>query len=223
MRYDGHPRRIIIDDTPIPDSWQPDRRFEGMAVAIIGSGPSLATFDLDHVKGHRFIAVNSSGWRMAKIATANDILYFTDNSWAEKRQDLLDLWPGVVVSGNRNARIRIGDTVLWLSPRELVEKVWVFPDHACASSSHIAATLAAVMGASRIVLVAMECKEIDGRTHGHDEYRTQDLSVYRDRFLPGWNGLVKVWDKYGVDVVNATPDSAIECYRKLPLAYAFTG
>lgn len=219
MRYVG-PRHIVHDGTPLPDYWEPDQSFQGETVAIIGGGPSLATFNLGLLKGHRFVATNSSCRRLAQIAAPDDILYFTDNSWAENRPELVDGWPGRAVTSNRNARIRIGSSVLWFDILELTTWAQTRPDYVQASSAHIAACLAARMGAARLVLIAMECREIGGRTHGHDDYRMQDLNPFTERFIPGWDALAAVFDRIGVAVVNATPGSAITAFPKAALADA---
>lgn len=65
------------------------------------------------------------------------------------------------------------------------------------------------MGAARIVLVAFEGRAIDGRTHGHGDYSMADHGSFRERFLPGWTGLAPAFERLGVEVLNATPRSAV--------------
>lgn len=220
VRYIG-PRQIVIDGKPTPTpTWEPDRSFAGQTVVIIGSGPSLADLPLAVLKGHRFIAVNSACRVVRPIASADDPLYFTDNSWQENRPHLSDDWPGPLIAANRNAKARLGDRLRHLDVTALCWRLGAFPDHAQASSGHIAACLAADMGATRIVLYAFEAAAVNGRTHGHGDYVTDDLSVFTDRFVPGWNGLAGVFARAGVDVINATPGGAIEVFPRMSLADA---
>lgn len=213
MRYVG-PRQIVIDDAPVtPEIWRPDRSFEGAIVAIIGGGPSLASLDLDILKGTRFIAVNSGCRKVRPVATTRDLLYFTDNGWNENRPELAADWPGPVVTSNRNAAIRNGSRVRFINILALTDRMGVMGDYVQASSGHIAACLAAVMGAARIVLVAFEAQAIGDRTHGHGDYSQHDLAAFTERFLPGWRVLAGVFARMGVDVVNATPQSAIQEFR----------
>lgn len=212
MRYVG-PRQIVIDDRPTPTPyWEPERLFVGLEVAVIGGGPSLARVDLARLAGQRFIVVNSGCRRLLEIATADDILYFTDNSWNENRPDLARSWPGMVVTANRNAKARLGDAVRYIDVTALTIAMGAAPDYVQASSGHIAACLAARMGATRIVLLAFEGRAIAGQTHGHADYSQHDTGVFEERFLPGWRGLEAAFVRLGVEVVNATPDSAIECF-----------
>lgn len=209
IRYVG-PRQIVIDGQPTPvPFWTPERLFEGRAVAIIGGGPSLADLDLDTLRGHPFIAVNSSCRTVSPIATSADILFFHDNSWNENRPQLAEDWPGRVVTSNRNAKARLGDKVCRLDMSVVAERIGALPDHVGASSGHTATCLAAMMGANPIVLIGFEGQAVAGRTHGHDDYYQHDLAAFRERFLPGWAGLAPAFARHGVRIINATPNSAV--------------
>ena len=215
------PRHIVLDDDPTPvPFWPPDRAFEGLTVTLIGGGPSHADIDLAVLAGHPFIAINSGCRKVRPIATAGDLLYFSDNSWAERYERLLRAWPGPIVTSNRNAKARLGALVRRLDIEALTREIQIMSDRVQASSGHSAACLAAVMGARRIVLCGFECLAIGGRTHGHEDYRLHDLSVFDERFLPGWGALAIAFAERGIEVVNATPRSAIQEFPFLDLAKA---
>lgn len=220
VRYVG-PRHIVIDDAPAPvPFWEPDRSFEGVSVVIIGGGPSHAAVDLDILAGHRFIAVNSSCRKVRPVATEDDLIFFHDNSWNENFPQLAADWPGPVVTSNRNTKARLGDAVRRLDMEALTLALRAFPDDIGASSGHTAACLAVIMGAARLVLVGFEGQAVGGRTHGHGDYQMDDHGPFRERFLPGWAGLAPVFARCGVDVVNATPHSAIQEFSFLDLRSA---
>lgn len=191
-----------------------------MTVVLIGGGPSLATLDLNLLNGIRFVVVNSGCRKVLPVATSEDVLYFTDNSWSENRPQLAAGWPGPVVTSNRNTKVRLGAVVRWVDLFAMTERFAIRPDYLQASSGHIAAGLIAVMGARRIVLTAFECQAIDGRTHGHGDYNMHDLSPFTERFLPGWRALARAFDRMKVEVVNATPHSAIDCFPVMGLREA---
>jgi hypothetical protein len=220
IRYVG-PRHIIRDGNPTPvPFWDPDRAFLGTTVVLIGGGPSHAEIDLAALSGHRFIAINSSCRKVRPVATADDFLYFSDNGWAERFELLVRDWPGPVVTSNRNTKARLGDLVRRLDIAVLTRAIGVMSDHVWASSGHSAACLAAIMGARRIVLVGFEGQFIDGRSHGHDDYRVSDALVFTARFLPGWKGLAPAFERLGVELVNATPRSAIAEFPFVSLSEA---
>jgi len=215
------PRHYHIDNqTPDWPMWAPDRSFDGLTVAIIGGGPGIADLDLDVLRGHRFIVVNSACRKVTSAATEDDFLLFQDNAWAERYEDLIRGWPGVAVTTNRHAKARLGDLVRRFDVLVLTEWIGAAPDHAMASSGHVAACLAAKMGARRIVLVGFECAAVDGRTHGHADYQMHDLAPFGERFLPGWRGLAQAFDRRGVEVINSTPGSAIAEFRFVELSEA---
>lgn len=223
VRYVG-PRQIVVDRDPAPVSfWEPDLAFSGLAVTIIGGGPSHADFDLALLRGRRFIAVNSACRRVRTIATERDLLFHHDNSWSENRPELVEDWPGPVVTSNRNTKARLGDLVRRIDMDELTRRFGVLPDRIGASSGHTAACLAAVMGAARVVLVGFECAAPGGRTHGHGDYTHHDTGIYAGQFLPGWSALAPAFDRLGVEVINATPGSAITDFPFADLGEALRG
>ena len=222
MRYVGE-RHIVIDDRPAPTPlWAPDRSLAGAAVVLIGGGPSLADLDLAALSGHRFIAINSGCRKVRPIVTPADPLYFSDNSWNENRPELARDWPGPVITCNRHAKARLGDVVRYINVLALTESMQVMADRVQASSGHIAACLAAEMGAVRIILVGFECRLVAGRSHGHADYSHQDATDYEERFLPGWRALGPAFADRGVEVINATPGSAIQEFPFTPLREALS-
>lgn len=220
MRYVA-PRHIVIDGAPAPTPhWTPDRSLAGETVVLIGGGPSLAALDLAVLAGHRFVAINSGCRKVRPVATAADPLYFTDNAWNENRPELARHWPGPVVTSNRNAKMRLGAAVRYIDVLALTRAMGVMSDRVQASSGHIAACLIAEMGAARIVLVGFECRLVNGRSHGHADYSHEDAAAFEERFLPGWRALAPAFAERGVDVLNATPGSAITDFPMVGLREA---
>lgn len=218
MRYVG-PRSIVRDDRPAPvPFWTPPvDLFLGQTVVIVGGGPSIASIDLELLRGHSFIAINSACRRLAPIATEQDWLYFHDNNWEETYTDLARAWPGPVVSPNINVKARRGEGVNRLDLQWLTEAMGVLPDHSQPSSGHSAACAAALLGARRIVLIGFECRFIDGRSHGHGDYSMNAETAFRESFLPAWRALAPRFAAMGVEIINATPRSAIAEFRFMPL------
>lgn len=214
MRYVGV-RQIVIDDKPVQTPhWAPTRDLAGKTVAVVGSGPSLRTAPLAALRGTRFIAVNSACIPMREYATADDILYFTDNAWNENRPALAAEWPGIVITANRNVKVRLQAAVRYIDVTALSTRMGVRADYSQASSAHIAACLACDMGASKVLLVGMDCRSVGGASHGIDNYPSCDDLLFENRFLPGWRGLADAFTARGTEVVNVTPGSAIEWYRR---------
>ncbi len=220
MRYVG-PRHFHIDaNAPPPVAWAWTPESAGQVVTIVGNGPSLAAVSPEALRGHRHVAINSACRWAAPIATAADFLYFADNSWNENHPALAEAWPGVVVTCNRYAAARLAQRARLLDVTALSIAAQGNPDHLHASSAHTAAVLAAAMGAARVVLLGMDGRIVAGRSHWHDDYQSLDPSPYADRFIPGWLGVAAVVEAMGVEIVNATPNSAVVGIPFLPLPKA---
>jgi hypothetical protein len=223
MRCIG-PRHFVDDGVArFPDHWQWDRSLVGQTVVVIGNGPSLAQFVPQQVAGHRLIAINSACRWAGPVATAADLLYFADNSWAENHPTLAPAWPGIVVTSNRYAAARLQPLARRLDVTALTDAVRVHPDAAHASSGHTAAALAAAMGAARVVLLGFDGGHRGGRAQWHDDYREGDAAVYVERFVPAWRDLVPGLARIGCEVVNTTPGSSITAAPFIDLASALAG
>ncbi len=86
------------------------------------------------------------------------------------------------------------------------------------NSGYQAIELAVKLGAKRIVLLGYDMKVDGGRSHWHDEPRQRDFADVAARsMLPHFASLVEPLKALGVEVVNATPGSAIECFPKASL------
>ena len=96
-----------------------------------------------------------------------------------------------------------------------------FPTHAIRrgrSSGHTAVALAIAMQARLVVLLGFDMRGLNGRSHFHDRYRNNDLAMYAREFVPsfdGWDAAARALD---VTVLNATPGSALDEFRKVNLA-----
>ena len=91
------------------------------------------------------------------------------------------------------------------------------------NSGYQAINLAVNLGAKRIVLLGYDMKVNGHRTHWHNEQR-QDASVFagtiRDTMLPHFHTLIDPLKVLGVEVINATPDSALTCFPMMMLEEA---
>ncbi len=214
-------RHIVIDDAPAPvPFWNLENEKLDKLVLIIGGGPSHGDLDLELIKNVNFIAVNSACRKVMEVSKERDILYFTDNSWAENYLDLIKSWKGKVVTSNRNTKARLGNLVNRLDLSFLTEFMMVKIDYVLASSGHSATCLAALLGSKRVILIGFENQSINGETHGHKDYKMSDLGPFKERFLPGWYQLAPRFRELGVEVINSTPNSLLKEFDYLDLRMA---
>jgi hypothetical protein len=205
---------MVVSPSPedLAQRWEPEPLLAGATVFILGGGPSLRGFDFGRLRGLRTIAVNQAAAHVAE----QDLLFFMDTNWWETNAELVDRWAGVPVTTSRNARRRGPKLRQVLTtpgpgfPPGLVRRG--------RSSGHTAIGLAIALGARLIVLLGFDMRGEGTRSHFHDRYVNRDIAVYAREFIPAFSG----WDRdakaLGVTVLNATPGSALEEFRKVDLA-----
>lgn len=220
IRYTG-PRKVVVDNNQSPIAyWELNKQIIDEQVVIIGGGPSHADLNIDLLKNIQFIAINSACRKVTKISKEKDLLYFSDNSWSERFIGLINDWNGKIVTCNRNSKIRLGNLINRIDLEDLVQFMQIKSDCVQASSGHVGACLAARLGAKKIILIGFECKKINDRTHGHDDYVMENLRAFEERFIPSWVGLGIGFKRLGIKVINSTPDSDIKNFPFLPLEEA---
>lgn len=201
--------------------WTPEPLFEGETVYCLASGPSLTKDVCAKVEGRPSIAVNSS----CMLAPWASVLFFTDSSWYEQRRDLVKNWPGIVVTMSRTAKIELPDKVKRVRGEgDPLLPILAFPRRGAAfiwqgrSSGHTAISLAIAMGAARVIMLGYDMRVVDGREHCHAEYSgKRDLGQYASDFVPAFSGWNRAALKSGVQILNATPDSAVREFRMVTL------
>jgi hypothetical protein len=201
--------------------WNPDRRmFAGETMALLGGGWSLHGFDAERelMDRCRVMAINSS----IRLAPWADVLVFTDNNWYDDNRAAVEAFPGLVVTPSRHAKHK--------SPGK-VNRISVInrPDFTFGSgtdmkfgrsSGHTGITVAIALGVTRILLLGYDMRIVDGRSHFHDEYGTQDHKLFSHDFLVHWKDWRKAAEAVGVDIINCTPGSALKEFREMSLEEA---
>jgi hypothetical protein len=186
--------------TPPPSTWAGDTVF------LLGGGPSLDRRQVNQLRDRRVMVITSS----AMLAPWADVLFFGDRLWAIGREELVQGWKGLAVTCNLAAKGRMPKLKL-INAREGDR----FPALGSGrvrkgpSSGHTAIGLAVALGASRIVLLGYDMGVVGGRSHHHGEYSVREPAVYQ-RFLAGFGGWRSAAEKIGVEIVNATPGSALK-------------
>ena len=215
-----------------PCIWSVPPAWKGETCVILAGGPSLNDVDLSPLWRTRVIAINDS-WRQYPLA---DVFYFCDPQWWLD-QELLNLnslsRKGYVtsfeeikgrfwVSGSEpfenDARIQFlkltGQTGLETNPTGLRHG---------SNSGYQAANLAYHFGVKKIILLGYDMRVVNGRTHWHSERREpaeQFAVTLSHSMLPLFETLRAPLQEAGVEVINATPDSALKVWPYVPLEEA---
>jgi len=139
-----------------------------------------------------------------------DICWFTDARWFDWHSEKLLSFAGLRVHcANRL------DKVGWLKrlsrgkPMGIETNPHVVSWNRCSGSSAI--NLAYHLGAKRVVLLGFDMRRVEGRANWHDDHPNPQKDPY-DRFLACYPTIARDAEKLGLEILNATPGSAIDVF-----------
>lgn len=209
--------------------WEAPELWPGRLFVCIGGGHSLTQAQVDACRqarwgGHRVrvIAINDA-YRLAPWA---DVLYFCDDKWWQWHNKKLAQWPGLIVrlqGGHHDfgdARIKVLRNLD--EPHGLADRRDGL--HHGRNSGYQAIGLAVHLGAARIVLLGydMHAPLVGDRvkTHWFGDHPGGTSPAVYEVMKPCFETLPKPLAKRGVEVINATPGSALRVFPRLSIEQA---
>ena len=205
--------------SPTLNLWVPIPIFKNCTVAILGGGPSLTQNQVNAVDKYPVIAINDA----YKLAPWANILYGCDAKWWKWNEPFFrgtkvglkwDAVKGVFHSGWNDVERR---DVLALASTG-VDGLEDAPNglRTGTNSGYQAINLAVHLGAKRILLLGYDMKSSGGRSHWFGEHPDKVEPPY-STMLMHFPSLVEPLKKRGVEVINCTPDSALNVFKKMDL------
>lgn len=224
--------------------WQVPRMWEGGDVWIIGGGPSVPKqFSVPEKVIQKVVEGTSPPSAYSKYMSLLhnkhtiginvayllgdwiDMVFFGDKGFYLKHEQNLSNFPGLIVSCHPEA-----DKIDWVkyTPRDTSRVKGISQDPRKVSwnnnSGSAAISVAVHAGAKRIILLGFDMK-LNGNhnQHWHDVYHkgqivgqksVRGMSQTFDRHLRSFPEIAKDAKRLGVEILNASPDSAIECFPK---------
>jgi hypothetical protein len=187
-----------------PFSWA------GQTVACLASGPSLTAADVASVQaaGVATIVTNST-WRAAPWA---QVLVAHDAAW-------IKLYLADLQAAAFGGRILTCAAMRAPGVESLRIRWPLFKPFG--NSGAAAVSLAVFCGARRVVMLGFDCQHTGGATHWHGSHPAplgdaQSVHKWPLKFAQ----VADYARRRGADVVNATPTTALTCFRRAPLAAA---
>ena len=186
------------------------RLFPGETIAILAGGPSLTPEDVHACRGRARILAIKDAIRLEPDA---DCLYACDEKWWRHHGPRLS-YDGPRFALEMGAApwaqvLKIaGDTGLELQPDGLKTG---------RNSGYQAINLAVHLGARRILLLGFDMQPVNGQHHwfGAHPYRASDPPYAL--FLRCFPTIVEPLQDAGVEVINCTPGSALDCFPRMTL------
>lgn len=205
-----------VTETPTQAPSVP-RLWPGSTIVCLASGPSLTPEDVAFCQVRaRVIAIKDT----VRLAPWADVLYgcgCDTGQWWQRIGSTLN-FPGLAYTLDKAA-------AKWATPLRNAGPVGLETDptglRTGSNSGYQAINLAVHLGAARIVLLGYDMQVTADRTKDHF-YGTHPWQPHIPvlAFLPHFQGLVDPLRALGIEVVNATRQTALTCFPRAPLAEA---
>lgn len=190
--------------------------FPGETIVCLASGPSLTPADVDYCRGRaRVIAIKDS----IRLAPWADVLYACDARWWQH------YGPTLTYGGPRYA-MEPG-AAPWAQVLRNTGYTGLETNRGGLrtgkNSGYQAIGLAAHLGARKIVLLGYDMLAAeDGKVHwfGKHPWSTRAWAELASHFLPLFPTLVEPLRALGIQIVNATRRTALECFPMASLEEA---
>ena len=178
---------------------------------------------MERLVGHHVIAVNNSYIR-APFAEA---MFFGDERWLNIAPKTADGTPGPthreLLRGFGGLKITVREE-LFDEPgihvvRRYTSQHGISQDQGTLvwnrNSGGCAINLAFHLGARKIVLLGYDMRKVDGQHNYHTDHPKEDnpdpnYNVYEDQFIRPFESIMSDARKFGLEIVNATPGSALK-------------
>ena len=198
---------MLVDTKPYPATWL--RLWAGKTAFVLASGPSLTLSDVAQVRRYAQahdcpVLVTNSTYRLALWA---DALFFYDSRWwSAHGNDVLRDFPGQIV------------TVCELIHHRMLN-LRKQPFNAYKNSGGGAISFAMYAGAKRVITLGLDGQPAaDGRQHWHVPDPVLGDATGLSLFLPCFPDLAQDAAQQGVEIINASRQTAITCFQRQPLA-----
>lgn len=215
-------RRAIRRPPTRPHAYPVPRLWPGETFVCIASGPSLTAEDVNFVRGKARVIVVNASYALAPWA---DVLHCADAGpfkwyWAKGPKGYesltMEAFQGLKFSLTDRSRRFHGVKILGRGPSDGLS---LDPRRIClaGNSGYQAINIAVLMGASRILLLGydMGCGPNNQR-HWHAHHPNRNQHTYRtwQRCFPA---LVEPLKKTGVEVINCSRETRIECFPRMSI------
>jgi hypothetical protein len=205
--------------------WKIEPEWAGDTAVVLASGPSMTREQCEKVRHLRTIAVNNQGIdtiadkvMVPALAPWADILYAADSKWWDHYGDRALKFAGrkVTIRGSQYKGL------LWL--RQSAERTFdVRPNYLATggNSAYQALHIAVHLGARRVILLGVDMKVAGRRKHwfGDHPHKLNTMPNFGN-WMKAFRRLAPIMEKRGVEVINCSPDSALDAFPRQSLEAA---
>jgi hypothetical protein len=190
--------------------------FEGRRAFIVAGGPSLLGFDFGRIALEPTIAINRAHEAMphASVLWWSDVIF-----WRRNREALLAHHAPYKATALYDYQAEDYPPIDLVHCYKFTGCTGFDADPACLrhgnNSSYAAMHLAAHLGARKIILLGVDMRHAEGRSHWHDGYPQPALQETLEQLmLPYFATLAPALAERKIEVLNASPDSALTVWPR---------
>lgn len=184
------------------------------SIYIIGGGPSVAETNLDLIKDKFVIGTNAA----FRLGTWVDVCLFIDCRFQKWNADELEAWPNQIITTcptlKDHPKIEVYKkcTTCGICHHE---GYLAQPDKG-KNAGATAIDLAIKLGAKRIVLIGYDMEAKQGKHNYHSYHNHTPRNDVYNRFFLHFKKIKEELPE-GIEIINATPDSALQLFPKAKL------
>lgn len=149
------------------------------------------------------------------------VLYFCDAQFFRVNKDSIAAFPNIKATcvSNLGKAFSVEAASIKRLKRDYKFGLSFEQDMICWNHNSGAAAInfAILAGAKRILLLGFDMKPQEGRTHWHNAYPNKTERASFKRFLRRFPDIASAAKRAGVEILNVSPDSAIDCFPKVTL------
>jgi hypothetical protein len=180
-------------------------------VVIVGGGPSVTQCDVDYCADRAFVIAVNSSYLLAPCA---EVVYFCDSRfymWHKKRAEFQQIRGELATLENVRSvtDLRVHHLRQGLGKGLATETDTL--NHG-SNSGYQCINLAAHLGARLIVLLGFDMRTVDGATHWHGGHPQGASAQVYEVMLRKFPSLVAPLVARRIQVINATPNSALKVF-----------
>lgn len=195
------------------------KKLKGKTVFIIGGGPSANNVDFNLLQSETVVCVNDAYRDFPDAA----MIYWLDSVWAAENHDTLMLHDcKLKFTAKRHSRVRPNKEDPTSDGGYCLQQTGDFgydPDVNCLMGNNSgvhALNIVVNMKPKRVVLIGYDMRRVDRVSHYHKQRRPYvGDDIYSTKFVPSMEALAKGMKEHQckVEIINATPDSAVRCFK----------
>lgn len=175
---------------------------KGITYIVCASGQSLTRADVNYCQGKGTVIVTNNTYQLAPWA---DVLWACDKKWWKAYPEAMKFkGRKISVQNSEVEQIKTLDKA-GLGLKQV---------HTGGNSGYQAINWAFIQGAKRIILLGFDMHG----THWHGKHvRGLNNCHPFGQWIKAFNRMAKDFEKTDCEVINCTPDSALECFKKQEL------